>query len=95
MVNVLFQFDWHFIEPNNSDTVLHRMTFPPSGLLFRIVEVPGIGLTSLSKSAGFGSADIKLFRLDPETEHFFLLSYPEVFSISYSPRINSLADISV
>ena len=70
LVYVHFQFDWHFIELNNSDAVYHRLTFPPSGLLFQILEVPGIGLISLWKSAGFGSAGSELLWLFPETDHF-------------------------
>ena len=70
LVYVHFQFDWHFIEPNNSDAVYHRITFPPSGLLFHILEVPGIGLSSLWKSAGFGSTGSELLWLFPETDHF-------------------------
>ena len=34
LVNVLFQFDWHCDEPNNSDTVFHRMTLGSSPLVF-------------------------------------------------------------
>ena len=55
----------------NSDTVLHRITFPPSGLLFYILDDPGIGLISLSKSAGFGNSGIKLLRFGPETNMFY------------------------
>ena len=48
-----------------SDTVFHRITFPLSVLLLYILDVPGIGLISLTKSSCFGSSNVELFRLDP------------------------------
>ena len=53
----------------NSDAVFHRITeaLPVSYIL----EVPGIGLISLSKSDGCGNP-VKLLRLSSQTNHVFI-----------------------
>ena len=57
-----------------------------------MLEVPGIGLISLSNSAGFGSADTKLHRLHPETKIIFYVT-PRRFLYKALPRKNSVAYI--
>ena len=82
---VYFQFDWHLMNRINLDTVSHRITFPPSGLLFYIFDDPGIGLISLSKSAGFGISGIKLPRFGPETNMCFSFFHTQKFLVCHTP----------
>ena len=82
---VCFQFDLHLMNRINSDTVSHRITFPPSGLIFYIFDDPGIGLISLSKSAGFGNSGIKLLRFGPETNMCFSFFHTQKFLVYRTP----------
>ena len=91
---IVSQFDWHMMNRINSDAVLHRITFPPFWVSpFYSLEVPGIGLISLAKSAGFGNSTVEFFRLDPETEYLFSIFTPKSFLCIALPRIYSVAYI--
>ena len=87
---IVSQFDWHMMNRINSDAVLHRITFPLFWVSpFYSLEVPGIGLISLAKSAGL----VSYFELDPGTEYLFSIFTPKSFLCIALPRIYSVAYI--
>ena len=84
LFNVLFQFDWYFSEPKKFGHGSSPYNIPPFKAFFYDLEVPGIGLISLSKTDSFGSV-VNLPRISPETNHTFLFFHVQKFLVYGTP----------
>ena len=81
-------------EPNKFGRGITPYSIPPFWASpFYSSEIPGIGLISLAKSAGFGRTSVELFRLGPETEYLSSIVTPKSFLFIALPRIYSVAYI--